>query len=105
MSDYVNEPRLVKTTKRHFCRYCGAEIPKGTKDVLVESGFCDGYAFREWACPDCRPYLDDFWDWCRGWCEDDVRSSFEYYLEGWHPKAHAEMMARLAEERGKGVRR
>ena len=93
MGNLVNEPRLVKTTKRHYCRYCAAAIPKGTKGVLVESGFYDDEAFREWACPECVPYHGDFWEWVGYECTD-ILGAFDDFMREEHPDDYSRYKSR-----------
>ena len=64
MSNFY-ERKLVRTGREHRCEYCGGRIPKGTK-ATAEWGCFDGQMFRRYACPECGPYLEGFWEYVDG---------------------------------------
>ena len=85
MSDFFNQDKHVKTRKEHRCEYCGKMIPKGTPGVLYESGSFDGYMFARYACSECQPYINDFWDYMGGESAD-IQFDWEDFLADCHPE-------------------
>lgn len=66
----TSERKPVKTRKAHWCSYCGDTIKAGADGTVCESGFGPYGPFRAYACSRCVPYIDEFWKWCGGECEN-----------------------------------
>jgi len=76
----VHNQVYVRTLKEHRCGYCGCTIPKGVV-ALNEHGIYDHAPYNRYACGECEPYLDGFWRWCNGECDNPLNESFAYYRE------------------------
>lgn len=85
----TSERKPVKTRKAHWCSYCGDTIPAGADGTVCESGFGLYGPFRAYACSRCVPYIDEFWKWCGGECEN-TEAYFECFMDdehaGWRSK-------------------
>jgi hypothetical protein len=95
----VYEVRRVRCRKPHRCAYCGEPIAAG-EEALLEHGIYEGDPFSRYACQDCEPFLEGFWDWCD--CESaDIPSDFSCYREVVRMEAQecAEMAEAMKENR------
>lgn len=80
----IRETKRVRTRKRHFCTYCNAMIPPGTK-ALCEHGVSDGYPFSNYVCGMCEPHVDAFWDWCWPDLCTSIPTWFEEFMADQRP--------------------
>jgi hypothetical protein len=95
----VYEARRVRCRKPHRCAYCDEPIEAG-EEALMEHGIGEEGPFSRYACQDCEPLLDGFWDWCD--CESaDILSDFSCYREVVRMEAQecAEMAEAMEEDR------
>lgn len=59
-------------------------IPAGADGTVCESGFGLCGPFRAYECSRCVPYIDEFWKWCGGECEN-TEVYFECFMDDEHP--------------------
>ena len=95
----VYEARRVRCRRPHRCYYCEEPIAAG-EEALLEHGIDEEGPFSRYACQDCEPFLEGFWDWCD--CESaDIPSDFSCYREVVRMEAQecAEMAEAMEEDR------
>lgn len=78
MSD-VHHKMHLRTRKDHRCAYCNATIPNGSV-VLCEHGVWDHEPYRRYACGECEPNVDAFWEWTNHECLNPINESFWYFM-------------------------
>lgn len=85
MSLEAYQKKTVTTRKPHDCVYCGGAIPADTPNVEYEHGVYDGKPFSRYACAECAPYLDEFWDYMGGECGNFL-TDWDEFMNECHPE-------------------
>lgn len=65
MGDVFMVDSVMRSRKRHWCAYCGKEIPTGSPYVR-EHGIYDGTPYVRPCCTYCDPLRGGFWEFVDG---------------------------------------
>lgn len=80
MGIVYSSSHVKATRKPHLCAYCNNEIAAGGP-ALYEHGVFDGRPFSRHCCPDCEPFIADFWDYSDGEAYDLPVDFWEWVRE------------------------